>query len=110
MVAAMRGGARGSRASTTDFHATLSSATGQVLREQRFDHPFFSGSHDTYDNKVLDMALEMVTRAPVGSIITIRGDHGYSWRFKVVDMNGHRGVRKMRDLKKRTIKQKSRKG
>jgi len=93
----VKGGSRATTRSSTDFHATISNPTGQVLREQRLDHPFFSGSHDTYENKVLDMALEMVARAPVGSIITIRGD-GRSWRFKVVKMSGgHLGVRKMRD-------------
>jgi hypothetical protein len=105
-----RGGSRATTRSSTDFHATISNPTGQVLREQRLDHPFFSGSHDTYENKVLDMALEMVARAPVGSIITIRGD-GHSWLFKVVNMSGgHLGVRKMRDLKKRSAKQIQRKG
>ena len=76
-------------------NVTLSTAKGQTIGEERYEHPWF-GTY-TFD----EMALDMASRAPIGSIVTIR-DGTLEDRYKVVDSrlgNGQRGVQKMRRRK-----------
>ena len=73
-------------------NVTLSTAKGQTIREERYDHPWFG------NYKLDEIALDMATGAPIGSIITIR-DGLLEDRYKVVDAhlgNRLRGVQKMR--------------
>lgn len=76
-------------------NVTLSTAKGQTIREERYDHPWFSPI------KLDGIALDMARYAPIGSIITIQ-DGALEDRYKVVDShlgNGQRGVQKMRRRK-----------
>ena len=74
-------------------NVTLSTAKGQTIGEERYEHPWF-GTY-TFD----EMALDMASRAPIGSIVTIR-DGTLEDRYKVVDvphLGGRwRGIQKMR--------------
>lgn len=74
-------------------NVTLSTAKGQTIGEERYEHPWF-GTY-TFD----EMALDMASRAPIGSIVTIR-DGTLEDRYKVVNvphLGGRgRGIQKMR--------------